>query len=872
MKTAWFTICAKNYLAYALTLYHSLIRHHPDADFTLFLADDPDGLEGLGSLEGFGTSDSPYPFRIIPVCDLDLPTWRDMSLRYDVMEFATAIKPACFNYQFHHQKAEHAVYLDPDIFVVSPMEKIETAFDDGHELILTPHIQTPYEDNFFPNEQQILKAGIYNLGFAGMKNSSDIQKLLTWWQGKLLAEGHNAIDEGMFVDQKYMELGPNFVSKTHILNDKGYNAAYWNLHERPVNLLGEKWHAGSDPLAFFHFSGVVPEDKSIFSRHQTRFGIDDIADLRALLISYLAALNANNHSVHKKRPYHYNQFGTGETITPIMRKAYARSFAPENSPLVCTATKFSFDTDYFCKLDTEFSTLPTIIAQCWREKPDLQKAFPLSSKEGQQKFIGWFEQEGQKHFSLPKTLIEKALQEKNLEHAPAHQDMRNKASSLAAKGAATILNHAPALRPLYSQLPLGLRSFVKSALYRAQVPSSSYKKDGTPPNNLDTFTMAPATGAFNPARKPGIHVYGYLRSQSGIGQGARALTHGLKNLQIPLATTNISNLNDPRETFAFPEIASPKAGMRIALLNANAQQVMKFEELANPRKLDGTYKIAYWVWELSHFPDVWRPAIDRVDEIWVPSQFVADSLTAATDKPVHIIPHILTSEMPAALARKYFQLPEDRTIFLTGFDVNSFIRRKNPDATIKAFRKAFDANSPNAPVLAIKVHGNQGDLNTRELLNSYIEGAPNILIIDQTLKRDEYLALHYNSDVFVSLHRSEGFGLNLTEAMLIGKPVIGTDYSGNRDYLNHENGIPIPYHLVPVAKGAYPYDEGQVWAEADSDAAAAAMEQLAFDKSKRERLGKMAQHTITNQYSVETVTDLIKSRLLAIDPDLPLKN
>ena len=847
--TSWFTICARNYLAYALTLHESLLRHEPGAEFTLFLADDMPDEATLKKL----------PFRVIPATALNLASLNDMTLRYNVMEFATAIKPACFSYLFEKENAQSAVYLDPDIYVTAPMTTLKSILSSKPDAVLTPHLLAPYEDDKSPDTIQILRAGTYNLGFAAFTNNANVARFLDWWQTQLQTRGHSDLDKGYFVDQKYMELAPSFLDNVYILRDKGYNAAYWNLHERPITRkegdTATEWRAGGETLAFFHFSGIVPDDDTIFSKHQNRFEVSTIGPLRTLHQIYLQRLKHHRTQDYSKILYAFDKDRDGLQITDLMRGIYAEIAGHDQSDTAPSDRKFPID--YLLQHHVE-TGLTILASTAWHSRPDIQKAFPISTAPERDHYNQWFADNGGQTFGLPDPVMN-AFREMT-----GGATNNGSSSSLIARNAARLINAAPSLRPVYKHVPTQLRSAVKTALYR------THKNRG---GTLSDVGLKQATGTFDQTRKSGVHLFGYVRSHSGIGQGARGLVEALRSAptmssSLPLAVSALSNPQDRRETFAYPEHAPPRAGYRISVINANAEQVLRLEELIDPARLDGSYRIAFWLWELAKFPHAHREALSRVDEIWVPSQFVADALRPITNKPVHVLPFAIAPITPAAITRAHFNLPEDRIVFLTAFDVNSFINRKNPEAVIRAFRDAFDATSPRAPVLAIKVHGDHGTGEAREALNAHIGEASNIVILDQTLKRDEYIALHYQADAFVSLHRAEGFGFNMAEAMLIGKPVIATDYSGNRDFMDATNSCPISARLIDVPQGAYPHHEGQQWADPNHDEAVNAMRSLAGDASLRARLGKAGRATIETRYSSAVTGNAILRRLGEIDPDL----
>ena len=862
MARAWFSICANNYLAYARTLWQSLTTHHPDADFTLFLADELPDKHILDDL----------PFPVVPAAKLDLPTFRDMTLRYDVMEFATAIKPACFQFLFQKPAIDDVVYLDPDILICAPLEKLSALFTTGYDLILTPHIQTPYEDDKFPDNEQIYNAGRYNLGFAAMRQTSAITDLLIWWKSHLQYNGFNDLNRGLFVDQKIMEQAPDRVATTAILDDPGYNAAYWNLHERSITKRGAHWYANEIPLAFFHFSGVIPGDHTTFSKHQNRFSRHDIGTLSELLDEYLDHIQNNEHDKYKNIPYQYDMHLEGTAIRPLLRRTYAASFPDRVGPIPLRNSKrqsnnrIPFDPALYTQPSRERPELSQLSLECRAMRPDLQHAFPLDSNAQRQTFHDWFLSQAKAEFDVPEIVL-KALQ---LNNPP---NMQNIKSGWMTHMAGILLNAAPTLRPLYQNIPVSWRRIVKTGLYRTQSQAG---------NNSAQLSFAPASGSFTQERKTGVHYVGYVHADSGIGHAARMNIQALRTQNIPVQVSAVKNVNDIRERVSFPTSSIRQSISRLAVFHLNAEQVLKLEELVNPRRFDGTYRIGYWVWELARFPEIFHPALDRMDEIWVPSTFVRDGLTCFTDKPITIVPHIVAPQDHASLeehaspgdkmlispAITAFRKRHD-CVFLTSFDVHSFVERKNPAAVISAFKKAFPPAQANRPGLIVRAHGINSDQDEcLRSLQGLIGEDDTICLSWQPLTRTDYEALQSASDVFVSLHRSEGFGLNVAETMGLGKAVIATDYAGTADYLDQSCGMPIPASLVPVPPSAYPHGGGQLWAHPSQDAAVAAMRQLAESSTLRQSLGKRAQDKIRIYASANRVGAIMRDALVRIDPSL----
>ena len=216
----------------------------------------------------------------------------------------------------------------------------------------------------------------------------------------------------------------------------------------------------------------------------------------------------------------------------------------------------------------------------------------------------------------------------------------------------------------------------------------------------------------------------------------------------------------------------------------------------------------------------------------------------------------------APLSRAYFGLPDDRFLLLFFFDFRSFIQRKNPWAALRAFTTAFQDNV-SAPVsLAIKMNGTEACPDDyRDFLDSDAVRDPRVILIDRVMDGGEIKELVRLCDCFLSLHRSEGFGRGLAEAMYFGKPVIATGYSGNLDFMNEANSCLVDCTLIPVGTDEYPYGAGQRWAEPDVDQAAWYLQRLVADSAYAADLGQRAAHYIRTYHSFAAVGARHRRRL-----------
>lgn len=267
--------------------------------------------------------------------------------------------------------------------------------------------------------------------------------------------------------------------------------------------------------------------------------------------------------------------------------------------------------------------------------------------------------------------------------------------------------------------------------------------------------------------------------------------------------------------------------------------------------IDRRRTIGFWPWELPEWPDFLRHAYNGMDEIWASSRYTWNAFARSSPVPVQHMPMVVTFDETDGLTRAGFGLPDDRFLFAFAYDGLSHSARKNPEACLVAFDRAFPLGSE--PVgLVIKGLRTKGSV-AWDRLEARAQTDDRIFLVTDSLPRAQLLDLYRAIDCFVSLHRAEGFGRNIAECMGLGKPVIVTAHSGNMDFTVHDTAALVPVKLRPLASGDYPYGDGQFWAEPDVDAAAAYLRRMATDAVWRNDLAKCGADKIRRDYCAEAV-------------------
>lgn len=344
---------------------------------------------------------------------------------------------------------------------------------------------------------------------------------------------------------------------------------------------------------------------------------------------------------------------------------------------------------------------------------------------------------------------------------------------------------------------------------------------------------------------------GHPYAPIGMGEHLRASFRSFRAVHVSAGLLDVFELEQPDDgSIAEFAKAQQRDHAEINIFHINGNEVEQIWNHLNYSKKWSGYNIIYPLWELARYPSEWAQLLDRFDEIWAPSKFIFDALKKACEKPVYHMPLACEIALTDFKSRRHFGLPEEDYIFLFFFDLRSYSSRKNPEAVIEAFRRFLTRRPYTRSHLVVKVNG----VHTNPALLTKLREAiadldSNVTLIHAVLSSNDVKNLVRCCDAFISLHRAEGFGFGIAEAMVLGKPVIATSYSGNMDFMNEEVALCVDYSLVPVKDGEYPHYEDQVWAEPDVQQAAIYMTNLVDNPGLGREIGLRATRHMRNNFS-----------------------
>ncbi|MEG2595897.1 MAG: glycosyltransferase [Ruthenibacterium sp.] len=511
-------------------------------------------------------------------------------------------------------------------------------------------------------------------------------------------------------------------------------------------------------------------------------------------------------------PYRFACFENGMPLFDLLRDCYGVSYRLREK---CAGEPFAhasyFMGDSALTGDTHDVPVPYALWAIYSQRPDLQKQMPAPFGADREALIQWF-----------------------LDYGVAEVGLRTCDVELLRGKLVAYQQHNAEQDVLQHSLP-----------YRMKHKAMR--------------TMGQDKPEIAPVYPAGINLCGFIQGDFGLGEAARLLAETLQVSGVPFTIIDYHGAKEHTyQNHTWDEKITNEFLYNTNLIVVNADGLADFVQNVAPEVLQNRYNIGFWYWELPEFPPAWTSALQFVDEVWTASDFTTESVRAITQKPVRTMPCCITQTAEVGLRRADFGLPDDVFVFLMMYDVRSFSARKNPQGAVDAFLKAFE-NNPKVHLL-IKANA-PPDWDGDDALLASLAPHRNIHVLVETCSKERLNALICLCDAFVSLHRSEGFGLGPAEAMYWGKPAILTDWSGNKIYMREDNCCPVSYEIVEVDKDYGPYKKGCHWAEPNLDDAAEKMRRIVEDKEYYNQISKNGKSTIRMDFSPYAIGKQLLDRL-----------
>lgn len=353
-----------------------------------------------------------------------------------------------------------------------------------------------------------------------------------------------------------------------------------------------------------------------------------------------------------------------------------------------------------------------------------------------------------------------------------------------------------------------------------------------------------ADAPLQPALPLGVNLAGYLDRTLGLGTAARNVADALRAAGVAVAPLVLAS-DAPLDESA--DVVSEEPVHPVTIVCANPEGMAAARDQLGAAAFEDRHVIGMWWWEADVLPQRWLRAFDLVDEVWVGSRFVADALAAISPVPVVHVPLPVPEPAADPEGRIELGLPDDTFLFGFVYDYRSVVARKNPLGLVEAFTRAFQPSSSDDVGLVVKTLDGEGSAE-HDAVVAAAAGHPRITFLDANMPAGQKNALIRELDCYVSLHRSEGFGLTIAEAMLLRTPVIATDYGGSRDFATPFNALLVDHEPVPIGPGNDPYPADAIWAEPDIAHAATLMraafedQQISHARAERARSDVLAHH------------------------------
>jgi glycosyltransferase involved in cell wall biosynthesis len=777
------TVVSAATLARARVLADGVSRHHPGTRLqaVCLTPTEPD-----------------EPFDVLRLGDLGLPV-PDPPPLHAWGPLGALLRPALVRFLLQGG-AERALFLDPAVDVIAPLETLAAALD-VHPLVVAARVDGELpDDDMRPRTIDLYRAGWISSACLAATNSSEARECLDWLIDGIRVSSIATTEERL---AHWLDLLPaRFVDVVGVLEDHGMLASVWNLHARTVRRAANgRYFVDHVPLRTVHFDGFDPDRPFWLSRLGDRVRVVERQALLELCLSYAERLRAAEGRDVMRLDDVGRPLANGMAFAGRVKHLYDEAllagedfgdvFSPAGTERFMAWLRQPADKGGAAGINR-------FLYRVYWERPDLADAYP-DLDTGGEAFAGWAWVYGRDEMDIPDAF----------------------------------LPPRPSLLDGWTAPP------------RKAKPEDDGKRPA--PDRL------------------GVNVAGYFTGAFGLGAAARLYLASMRSAGIPVATTTVEVVHPdnipgaPTKDYGrvrFTDIAG-EAGTRFNLVLVNPEELPVFHDTLGDAFFEDRISIGVWAWETDFIPEAWRDRFELFDEIWVYSRFVAENLSRASPVPVVPIPIPIVAPDPEGQELE-LELP-DGFRFLFMFDFNSTAQRKNPLGLVEAFKAAFAPGE--GPQLIVKTLHAHHHLDRWDQLRWACEGRTDIHLIDSSLSRQQRDALILACDAFVSLHRSEGFGLGLAEAMAVGKPAVATAYGGNLDFMTPANSYLVGWSPTRVGPEGELYPADGTWAEPDTAHAAQLLRHVIEHPDDAAAKGARAREDIARSLSVQAVGARVRERL-----------
>ncbi|MGD1058338.1 MAG: glycosyltransferase [Solirubrobacteraceae bacterium] len=733
--------------------------------------------------------------------------------RYAPDDLSTLLAPRLLS-RYAGRTSAPVLYMPSAAWVLADLQPLVDALSTRHVLLAARTAVDVPNDGMEPSRKQLQRAGWIDETIIAVDGSPDAEDFLTWWEhkveqalGSLDARHPGFRPEDRPWLARYLELAPARFA-TAVLDDPGCNLSMWNLHLHTLERDGADVRVDASwPLRFLSLPGFDPERAHQLNPMASRVRVSRSPVLRELCARYADELRAVGWGDSEHRRDVGRRLADGLVFDDAVRAMYASALAlgePIEDPFGDEGSRaFLTWLQGPAPQGAAYGISRYVFHRVARARPDVTRTYPdLDGGDGPA-YVAWCWAFGRAELAIPDQFM------------PPRLDDAPSGSARASR------------RP---ERAVGAREPVRDAV----------AGDG-----------------------PAVRLTGYLGHTLGLGAAARGYVEALGAAGVPVMTVSVPlhHLELPVELEAeygrhgFEDLVHDgRHGFEIVAVNAD--ELPDFVERLGEDYFEGP-RIGIWGWETNTIPARWQRAFSLVQEIWVYSRFMAENIGAVAPVPVIALPPpVKPPAQPAQPLR--LGVPEG-FLFLFVFDYLSTIQRKNPVGLIEAFKLAFAPDE--GPRLLIKtINAPLRPLAEEQALWA-ANGRPDIHLVDQSLTGAELAGVMAACDCYVSLHRAEGFGLTLAEAMALGKPVIATGYSGNVDFMTPENSYLVDYTIGRVGPDCEIYPPEGEWAEPSVEHAAELMRRVWKEPAEAAAQGERARADVSRLLSPDVTGGNMRDRL-----------